>query len=151
MTCDQAEANASGYAREGLCCVGDPDLDAQHLRILQALERLDESLRGPFPLATLSARLKQLEDYVLDHFRDEETRMELIHYPLLLPHRAEHEVLVERCRELIDQFSSPDSPPLATLPERFTTIFLAHIRDVDMDYAACLEEAKRTSLLVGGV
>jgi hemerythrin len=151
MTENQADANPSGYAREGLSQVGDPELDAQHLRILQALERLDESLRGPFPLATLGARLKQLEDYVLEHFRDEEARLELAGYPLLLPHRAEHEVLVERCRGLIDQFSSPDSPPLATLAEMFATIFLAHIREVDTDYAAFLEEAKRTSLLVGSV
>ncbi|MDR3673573.1 MAG: hemerythrin domain-containing protein [Holophaga sp.] len=144
MTSEQADSIPSCFASEDLCRVGDPDLDAQHLRMFHALERLDESLRGPFPLATLGARLKQLEDYVLDHFRDEEARLELIQYPLLLPHRAEHEVLVERCRGLIDQFSSPDSPPLTSLPEIFATIFLAHIRDVDKAYAGFLEEAKRT-------
>jgi hemerythrin len=129
--------------REGLRRTGDPDLDGQHLRILQALQRLDESLRGPFPLVTLAARLKQLDEFVLEHFRDEETRLEQAGYPLLAPHRAEHEVLVERCHRVLDQFSSPDSRPLTSLPEALISMFLLHIAEVDMDYAPFLESARQ--------
>jgi len=142
MIYDQAGSPVSDDVREGLRRTGDADMDGQHLRILQALQRLDESLRGPFPLATLSARLTQLEDFVLEHFRDEEALLEQAGYPLLAPHRAEHEVLVERCHRLMDQFSSPHSPPLTSLPEAFISMFLRHIAEVDMDYAPCLERER---------
>jgi hemerythrin len=114
--------------------------------IFQALLRLDESLRGPFPLETLGARLQQLEDHILEHFRDEEILMERTQYPLLLPHRAEHEVMVERCRQVVGQFASPDSPPLSDLSEAFIALFLRHIREVDMDYATFIERAQGTGL-----
>jgi hypothetical protein len=39
--------------------LGHGEMDNQHQRIFQVLVRLDESLRGPFPLETLGARLKQ--------------------------------------------------------------------------------------------
>jgi hemerythrin-like metal-binding protein len=139
---DQADSPVSSEVREGLRSTGDPEMDAQHLRILQALQRLDESLRGPFPLATLSARLKQLEDFVLEHFQDEEARLEQAGYVLLEAHRVEHEVMVKRCHEVMDQFSSPDSPPLTSLGETLISMFLSHIEGVDMHYAPFLERAR---------
>ena len=77
-------------------------MDTQHLRIFQALQRLDESLRGRFPLETLGARLKQLEAFTLEHFRDEEALMEQSHYPLFLPHRAEQEMILDRCHAIVE-------------------------------------------------
>jgi hemerythrin-like metal-binding protein len=110
-------------------------MDNQHLRILVGLQRFAESLRGPFPLQTLGARLKQLETLVLDHFQDEEAMLQRIQYPHLAAHQAEHESLIELCHELLDQFSSPESPPLVELPERLLVLFDRHIQGVDMDYA----------------
>jgi methyl-accepting chemotaxis protein len=146
MICDQADSALPGKSREDLCSTGNPDMDNQHLRIFQALLRLDESLRGPFPLATLGARLQQLEDHLLEHFRDEEALMEKTHYPLLLPHKAEHELMVERCRQVVGQFASPDSPPLTDLSEAFIALFLRHIREVDMDYANFIEREQGNGL-----
>ena len=148
---EPVELNPSAFSREGLRPTGDPDLDAQHLRILQALQRLEESLCGPFPLATLGARLAQLEDMVLEHFRDEEARLEAAGYPLLVPHRAEHEVLVERCHQIMGTYTGPDSPPLASMPEAFVAIFQQHIQDVDADYAAWLERERAALADADGV
>ena len=138
MISDPADPSPSGSTLEALCLTGNQDLDNQHGRIFQALQRLDESLRGAHPLETLGARLRLLETYTLEHFENEEALMEMAGYSLLLPHRAEHELIIERCHALLEQFSAPDSPPLANLSEVLNAHFNRHIREVDMDFVAFL-------------
>lgn len=140
MFCDPTDSSAAGTAGVELPRTGEPEMDNQHLRILMALQRLEESLRGPFPLETLAARLKQLEDLILDHFRAEEALLERSRYPHLLAHRADHEVLIEQGHELLDRFSSPDSPPLVQLPQELVGLLLRHVQGVDLDYAAFLAQ-----------
>ena len=138
MPCEPADPSAPGIAGMDLPRTGEPEMDNQHLRILMALQRLEESLRGPFPLETLAARLKQLEDLILDHFRAEEALLERSGYPHLLAHRADHEVLIEQGHELLDRFSSPDSPPLFHLAQELAALLFRHVEGVDRDYAAFL-------------
>jgi len=118
-------------------------MDNQHQRIHQTLLRLVESMRGPFPLETLGARLRLLETMAKDHFRAEESLMKEVRYPHLLPHRAEHGVMEERFHDLLDQYGSPDSPPLPGLGEAMSAMFLHHIETVDLDYAAFLERMEQ--------
>lgn len=127
-------------AMEASCRIGVDEMDSQHVRIFHALQRLQESLEGPFPLETLGARLKLLEALVLEHFRDEEHLMECRGYPHVLPHRAEHELLIEKCHILLRDYSTPGSPPLARLPEELRDVFINHIQGVDMDYSRFLAE-----------
>ena len=118
---------------------GDPSMDGEHLRLLAALQRLEESLRGPHGLETLAPRLRQLEDMTLDHLRNEEDLMAQVGYPHLDLHRTEHEMLIDHWRGLLDLFSGPDSPPLEDLARRLSEAFLHHIQTVDRDYADYLE------------
>ena len=121
---------------------GDAAMDAQHLRIFQALKGLEASLGKPFALETLGARLRYLEGLVLDHFREEEAFLAAIGYPNLMPHQVEHEVILGRCHDLLGEFSSPSSPPLEQLPRELMTVLQHHIESVDLDYATFL--ASRT-------
>lgn len=139
MVPEPIHASSSATPSGALRRTGDPDMDRQHMHILQALERLHESLLGPFPLENLGARLRQLETLTMEHFRDEELLMEQWHYSLLASHRAEHELIVDRCHQLLDQYGSPDSPPLEQLPQALIALFTHHIETVDMDYAAMLQ------------
>jgi len=140
-TYDMADPGSPASSLETLFQTGNQDMDRQHGRIFMALQRLDESLRGPQPLETLGARLRLLETFTLEHFHDEESLMEKAGYSMLLAHRAEHEFIIERCHGLLEQFSSPDSPPLTSLAENLLDQFNRHIREVDMDFVAFLERA----------
>lgn len=140
MNAESAEPDPSPDPSAGPCLTGHLDMDRQHQRIFQALQRLDESLRGPSPLATLGDRIKQLETMTLDHFRDEEGVMETSGYPHHSLHRIEHQVMEERLHDLIDQYGAPGSPPLTHLCETFVALLLHHIQTVDLDYAAFLEQ-----------
>lgn len=124
---------------------GAPVMDAEHLRLFGALERLEESLHGPHPLETLGERLMQLEALTLEHFRNEEDFLASQGYPHLDLHRAEHQGIIDRCRDLLEDFIGPDSPPLFNLAIRLKILFFRHIEQVDRDYAAFLERGGLTA------
>jgi methyl-accepting chemotaxis protein len=129
---------------------GEPEMDGEHLRLFTALQRLDESLRGPHGLETLGARLRQLEDMLVEHYRNEEDLMERVQYPHLELHRTEHEMMTEHCRGLLETFIGPDSPPLEDLAGRLMELMRHHIQTVDRDYAAYLEREGFTAGPLGG-
>jgi hemerythrin-like metal-binding protein len=109
-------------------------MDNQHMVIFQAFLRLEESLRGHAPLDNLGARLNQLETMVLNHFSDEEAAMAAAGYPHLWLHRVEHEKLLEKCTELVREFSQPGAPPLTGFSGALVQMFLHHVQVVDFDY-----------------
>jgi methyl-accepting chemotaxis protein len=135
MTSESAEADPAVPLPAAPYRTGAAARDAEHLRIFTALQRLEESLGGPFPLETLGPRLKQLEELLLDHFRHEEAFLAEAGYPLLGAHKVEHEVALDRCHALLDRFSQPGSPPLVRLARQFQAALLRHIGTVDRDYA----------------
>jgi len=78
MDVDSADPSPFVEAAAEAQSTGQPDMDRQHQRLLLVLQRMDESLRGPFPLATLGARIKQLEELAQEHFREEEAMLEAV-------------------------------------------------------------------------
>jgi len=140
MDVDPADSSPFAAAAAEAQSTGQPDMDRQHQRLLLVLQRMDESLRGPFPLATLGARIKQLEELAQEHFREEEAMLEAVGYPHLGFHRDEHLRMEERFHELIAEFARPDSPPLTSLCEVFLAMFVHHLETVDLDYAGFLQQ-----------
>ena len=122
---------------------GNPTMDDQHQQIFRTIRSLLQSLQGPFPMETLGARLKQIESLAFEHFRDEEGLMELSRYPMLAVHRAEHELIVDRCHDGIARFAQPGSKPLGVMLEEFVAMFEYHIQKIDMDFVTYLKEPDR--------
>jgi len=120
---------------------GVPVLDEQHRLLDRVLLSLHQTLLAGGPLRDLSARIDQLQCLMEEHFATEEAVMETCAYPHLGPHRAEHEVIVERLRDLQRIFTGPGAPPLVEMVLRVRQMLLIHVRDVDQDYAEFLREA----------
>ncbi len=115
-------------------------LDEQHHLLNRALLSLHQTLLSQTP-RDLAARIDHLQSLALEHFATEEAVMEACGYPHLGPHRAEHEVLVERLREMQRRYAEPGAPPLAEMILLARELLLAHVREVDRDYAEHLREA----------
>lgn len=115
--------------------LGIPILDEQHHLLDRVLLSLCQTLQANAAPRDLAARIEQLQCLVTEHFATEEAVMETCGYPHLGPHRAEHEVVVERLRELQRVHSEPNGPPLAGMIRQAREMLLSHVRDVDMDYA----------------
>jgi len=73
-----------------------PDIDRQHKRLVDILNRLHDAMIQGAPPASLHQILNDLISYTRSHFVDEERAMERARYPQLAAHRREHEELTEK-------------------------------------------------------
>jgi hemerythrin len=123
---------------EDLPLTGHALMDSQHRRLLQAMELLAESLNTPFPQESLEIRMRRVRDLAAEHFEAEEALMESAGYPYLEAHRAEHQVLSERCEGLAASYGTPYAPTLPGLCAAVRALFYRHVEVIDRDYAAFL-------------
>ncbi len=120
---------------------GVPALDEQHRLLDRILSSLIQTLQVQAFPRDLGARIEQLLCLVDEHFATEEAVLETCAYPHLGPHRAEHEVLVERMRGLQRFYAESDAPPLVEMVQQAREMLRTHVREVDQDYAAYLSQA----------
>ena len=85
---------------------GHPEVDAQHARILEELERIRAA--GPSGLEALIAFLHQ---HVRSHFAYEELLMDQVSYPEADRHRAEHRKYAGTVAELQERVNREKGTP----------------------------------------
>jgi hemerythrin len=122
--------------------VGVPDLDAQHRRLVDMINQLHDAMAKGQGRDALKPLLAGLVQYTVTHFQAEEQYMRKINYPNLPQHKAEHENLVRRVKELTQSYeSSRVSLTIETM--NFLRDWLTnHIRRVDRQYASTAAPAR---------
>ncbi|MDQ5902387.1 MAG: hemerythrin [Patescibacteria group bacterium] len=119
--------------------VGDDKLDNQHKQLLEQVNALLDALAGgQNNLIVIEQVLKFLDQYIDEHFVDEERYMEEHQYPHLVEHRALHAQFIERythMKERIYTFESVDGM-LIDLEVHLGRWWIDHIGGADKDYAA---------------
>ena len=119
--------------------VGDKKLDNQHKQLLEQVNALLDALAGgQNNLIVIEQVLKFLDQYIEEHFADEEHYMEEHQYPRLAEHRALHTQFIERythMKERIYTFESVDGM-LIDLEAHLGRWWIDHIGGADKDYAA---------------
>ena len=138
MDADQAVSGPTQEPDANIPLTGLAPMDSQHRRILQAMQLLLKSLETPFPEESLEVRVRRVRDLVNEHFAAEEQIMEAAGYPFLEAHRAEHQVLTERCDALMAGCGTTYGPTVAALGTTVLALFRHHVERVDRDYATYL-------------
>lgn len=115
--------------------VGVDRLDEQH----RVLHRLIMSLAGtletsPGALGT-EERFLEVFEKAVEHFKTEEDYLEARAYPDLVPHRFEHELLLDWFRDQMVQRTAPNARPLILLVQEIAEIIQRHHETVDKAYA----------------
>ncbi|MBF0624248.1 MAG: hemerythrin family protein [Magnetococcales bacterium] len=80
--------------------VGDPDVDFQHEMLFFLMDGILNYIRSEGEAGSIDMVFGIFEDYIRDHFKCEEDRMERAHYPELEVHRGEHQAFQNRVLEL---------------------------------------------------
>ena len=75
--------------------IGVDDIDEQHRTLFAIVNGLAEVVCSRSEPDRLSALFRQLEEYAVRHFRDEEMLMAASGYPGLAKHRANHSAFVQ--------------------------------------------------------
>jgi hemerythrin-like metal-binding protein len=128
-----------GFKWDSPLTVGVAPLDEQHRSLHQLILALIRTLEsGPADAEAEKTFIRIFENAVL-HFRTEEDYLEARGYPDLVPHRFEHELLLDWFREQMVLRDGPHAAPLVQLVQEAGTLIQEHQAAVDRAYVVWLE------------
>lgn len=119
--------------------IGVDDIDTQHRTLFDLINQLAQAALDPVKLPHLDVVFRQLEEYTLKHFRDEEMLMAAAAYPGLEAHRASHVRFAKVVADAKARHTAGESPGLDTLLF-FNAWLVEHIQREDQAAADCYLE-----------
>jgi len=110
--------------------VGDPAVDHEHRELVELVNSAAGAILDDRPGADVDRCLGDLMRAISSHFAHEEKQMRRASYDHLVPHKADHERLLDALRDIMD--GAADTPLAA---ERLTAVleawFTEHFRTHD--------------------
>lgn len=119
--------------------IGVDDIDEQHRALFALINQLAQAALDPAKGQHLDVVFRQLEEYTLKHFRDEEMLMAAAAYPGLAAHRASHVRFAKVVADAKARYAAGDPPGLDTLLF-FNAWLVEHIQREDQAAADCYLE-----------
>jgi hemerythrin-like metal-binding protein len=120
--------------------LGVERVDDQHKRMVKIANTFLESLRQRSEEAVIRGALRDLREYTVYHFHDEEDFMEHIGYPELEDHRREHEKLKGQVKDYQEKIYRRKNIDVEEVRDFLKDWLLGHILDTDMKIAKFLLE-----------
>jgi hemerythrin-like metal-binding protein len=120
--------------------VGVARLDEQHLQLHRLATGLIGDLEADPADPGAEARFVELFHFTVEHFKTEEDYLEAQGYPGLVPHRFEHELLLDWTRETLARRGVATAPPLLEAARQFAEIIRHHQEVEDRTYATWLKD-----------
>jgi hemerythrin-like metal-binding protein len=114
--------------------VGVPALDADHKRLIDIINHIDQAAGDEF---TVQWALQQLTEYARDHFQREERMLEAVGYPDLAIQINEHKQFVQWLNTLRESLpgTAPFKSTITDAVSNYLKTWLAgHILESDMKY-----------------
>ena len=118
--------------------VGIESIDAQHKTLIELINKLQNAVDFATGRDYELAAMDELVKYTVDHFRYEEDLMKEHEYPSFKAHRAEHEKMVARVDDLLEEYNQ--NPDLA-MNKALTFLkswLINHINGTDKQYSEFL-------------
>lgn len=84
--------------------VNNESIDNQHKQLINEINNFLNAMIQGNGESTIESILKRLENYVIEHFRDEEEFMESINYSDVNQHKKIHMAFIEKLNELADNY-----------------------------------------------
>ncbi len=81
--------------------VGIQKLDEQHKKFLSLTNLLFDAMQGAQDREVVGSVLKELQQYVVYHFKAEESLMKIYNYPNMNAHKQEHEDAIQRVNKFV--------------------------------------------------
>lgn len=119
---------------------GIGEIDSQHKYLLELANRVIAAVytrQGPKVVGDI---VKQLREYTVEHFRDEERCMDGMGYPKLPSHHLEHERLKNQVRQWQRDLYTNHDVAAGEVLAFLRTWLLEHILQSDMDFKKWLAE-----------
>ena len=119
-------------------CIGIPEIDGQHRKLLGLINDLEAALLHKQGDAALGDIARRMREYARFHFATEEKYMAGANYPETEQHLAQHAVFTERAAALDGTPGDPENHPLQVLTF-LSDWLLVHIHGTDKKMGAYLQ------------
>jgi hemerythrin len=114
--------------------VGVSKIDEQHQEFVSLLNELHDSVQREKAGEVISHVLTELQRYVIDHFKTEESWMKLYNFPDIASHKREHLEASQRVSFFVLEHERGQKTVVVDLLKFMTDFFLNHILTVDRNY-----------------
>ena len=118
--------------------VGIESIDTQHKKLLGLINSLQPAVNYKTGEAFEREALDELVDYTRTHFKFEEDLMEQNGYPDFTTHRAEHELMIARVGEVLNQYQQDRDTAMQNAIDFLRDWLINHINGTDQQYSQFL-------------
>ncbi|MDV7338507.1 bacteriohemerythrin [Terasakiella sp. A23] len=124
---------------DDLSC-GDARVDEDHQQMLVRINELYNAIKHNSESGVVAGMYKDLKDYTLQHFSEEEKVMERVAYPDLEAHREEHSVFINRVEKSYDDYiQNPSEYASVELIGLLASLWQKHISTTDKKFATFMQ------------
>jgi len=122
--------------------VGVATIDTQHRKLVELINTLFEAMRDKKTAQIIGDLVRQLSDYTIYHFKEEERLMEKASFSGLLLHKKEHARFIAKVRELEQKIDQGQANLIGFDLANFLKSWLKdHITGTDKNYGPVMRAA----------
>lgn len=118
--------------------VGIESIDMQHKKLLGLINNLQTAVNYKTDTAFELETLDELVNYTRTHFKYEEDMMEQNDYPHFMTHRAEHERMIARVDEVLQEYQRDKEAAMQNAIDFLRNWLINHINGTDKQYSSFL-------------
>ena len=120
--------------------VDEGRIDEQHRELFARITKLVEAIKSKTCKYEIGPTTKFLEEYIIEHFRDEEEMMRKAGYPDFDAHKAIHEKFISDFNELKKNLESESSNYTKSVYTNQIVVdwILEHIQEIDKSFGRFL-------------
>jgi len=121
--------------------IGIPEIDSQHQTLIEFITEFEQAVDGKVHWNAVQPLLVRAREFVKFHFAVEESLMQIVNYPRLVPHQAEHKYVLRQFeileqRVLRQEFKSELMPLISSW-------LLHHMTESDAPFGEYVKDATR--------
>ena len=120
--------------------VGIQKIDEQHKKFFSITNLLFDSMRGAQDRDVVGSVLKELQQYVVYHFKAEESLMKMYNYPNMNAHKQEHDGAIHIVNKLVLDYERGIHTVDIELLKFLSDWIQSHILQVDRKYIPYVRE-----------
>jgi hemerythrin len=114
--------------------VGVQKIDEQHMKLFSITNMLFDSMQGAQDREVIGSVLKELQQYVIYHFKTEESLMKMYHYPDLNKHISEHQEATHKSHMFMVEYERGGQNIDIELLKFLSDLIQNHVLRTDRNY-----------------
>lgn len=120
--------------------IGVEQIDEQHKRLVQLANNLISAIQTGVAEDILEVICKELHEYTVFHFRDEELLMQEVGYPHLEQHQKKHREITDQVQAYLDALERDNNVPPQDVLDFMGDWLVEHIIYMDMKIGDHIKE-----------